>query len=71
MSELIDQTNRKLRMRYKREHNYNLEHYEERLYKEVVYDTRTSQIATRQEEHRFGNPLKKTAKGGTRIRNLT
>ena len=36
----IDKTNRKLAMRYKREHKYQVQMYEEQLYKEVVYDTR-------------------------------
>ena len=40
ITNLIDATNRKLEMKFKREHKYDLEHYEERLYKEVVYDTR-------------------------------
>ena len=56
-------------MSYKREHKYNVEMYEEKLYKEVVFDTRAD--ASEQEEHRFMNPLKKPKKGGARIRNLT
>lgn len=53
----IDETNRKLQMKYKREHKYDLKMYEEQLYKEVVYDTRLD--ATEKEEFRFMNPLKK------------
>jgi hypothetical protein len=70
MTELIDETNRKMKMKYKREHSYNLEQYEERLYKEVIYDTRGGNIPSQQEEFRAVNPLKKTNKGGTRIRNI-
>ena len=40
MTELIDKTNRQLQMKYKREHKYELQQHEERLYKEVIYDTR-------------------------------
>lgn len=45
MTSLIDQTNRKLKLKFKREHKYDLKQYEERLYKEVVYDTRARDIA--------------------------
>ena len=55
-------------MKFKREHKYNVEMYEEKLYKEVVFDTRVD--ASEQEEYRFMNPLKKPKKGGARIRNL-
>jgi hypothetical protein len=55
-------------MDFKREHRYDVEMYEEKLYKEVVFDTRVD--ASEQEEHRFMNPLKKPKKGGARIRNL-
>ena len=55
-------------MDFKREHKYDVEMYEEKLYKEVVFDTRVD--ASEQEEHRFMNPLKKPKKGGARIRNL-
>ena len=40
LSSLIDKTNRKLQMSFKREHKYQLEVYEERLYKEVMFDAR-------------------------------
>ena len=40
LSQLIADTNKKMQMRFKREHVYKLEKYEERLYKEVIYDTR-------------------------------
>jgi len=40
LSQVIAETNRKMQMRFKREHTYTLEKYEERLYKEVIYDTR-------------------------------
>lgn len=40
LTSLINETNKKLVMKYKREHKYNLEIYEEKLYKEVVYDMR-------------------------------
>ena len=48
-------------MKYKREHKYNLEMYEEQLYKEVVYDTRLD--AKEQEEFKTYNPLKKARTG--------
>ena len=60
--------NRDLKMKFKREHKYSVEMYEEKLYKEVVFDTRVD--ASEQEESRFMNPLKKPKKGGARIRNL-
>lgn len=44
LSELIEQTNAKLRMKYKREHYYDLELYEEQLYKEVVFDARPKKM---------------------------
>lgn len=31
-------------MKFKREHKYDLKQYEERLYKEVVYDTRQQNL---------------------------
>ena len=40
MTKAIDDTNRELQMKFKREHKYNVANYEEQLYKEVVYDTR-------------------------------
>jgi hypothetical protein len=70
MTHLIDQTNRKLQLKYKREHKYELQQHEERLYKEVIYDTRPQNMPRYEEEHRFMNPLKRANKGGTRIRNL-
>lgn len=70
MTNLIDETNRKLKMNYKREHKYDLQLYEERLYKEVVYDTRSKNKPQAEEEFKFMNPLKRANKGGTRIRNL-
>lgn len=63
----IDKTNRELQMKFKREHKYNMEIYEEQLYKEVVYDTREN--ATEAEEYRFMNPLKKARPGSGRVRN--
>ena len=57
-------------MKFKREHNYQLKQYEERLYKEVVYDTRKANTPTEEEEFKFMNPLKRANKGGTRIRNI-
>lgn len=57
-----------MQMRFKREHTYNLEKYEERLYKEVIYDTRPN--TDMNEERILGNPLKK-ASAPSRIRNMT
>ena len=57
-------------MKFKREHTYELKQYEERLYKEVVYDTRKANTPTEEEEFKFMNPLKRANKGGTRIRNI-
>ena len=54
-------------MSFKREHKYNLEIYEERLYKEVMYDARPSHAHG--EELQYGNPLKK-AKARNMIRNM-
>jgi len=54
-------------MRYKREHTYKLEKYEERLYKEVVYDTRPD--IQNDEVKVLQNSLKK-AKVPTKIRNF-
>jgi hypothetical protein len=42
LSELIGQTNTKLQMSFKREHKYQLKMHEEQLYKEVMFDPRTS-----------------------------
>ena len=54
-------------MRFKREHQYTLEKYEERLYKEVIYDARPN---TQMDEVKvIANPLKK-AKVPTKIRNM-
>ena len=64
----IDKTNRQLAMKFKREHKYDLNIYDEQLYKEVVYDTRVK--ATEIESHRYTNPLKKARKGGGQIRNI-
>jgi len=64
----IDKANRKLAMKYKREHKYDVKLYEEQLYKEVIYDTRID--ASEVEEFRTMNPLKKARPGGGRIRNL-
>lgn len=55
-------------MRFKREHKYETKMYEEQLYKEVVFDTRTN--ATEVEEYRSMNPLMKARGGGGRLRNL-
>ncbi len=57
-----------MQMRYKREHQYKLEKYEERLYKEVVYDTRPETIYD--EIKVSANPLKK-AKLPSKIRNMS
>jgi pyruvate-formate lyase-activating enzyme len=65
--QVIAETNRKMQMRFKREHTYTLEKYEERLYKEVIYDTRQDQYA--EEISVNVNTLKK-AKLPTRIRNI-
>lgn len=54
-------------MRYKREHEYKLEGYEERIYKEVLYDMRPDKFPD--EETILLNPLKK-ASVPHRIRNL-
>lgn len=64
----IDKTNRKLMMKFKREHKYEVAKHEEQLYKEVVYDTRID--ASEAEEQRFMNPLKKARRGSGSIRNL-
>ncbi|CDW77077.1 oligopeptidase b [Stylonychia lemnae] len=58
LNTLIGQTNKKLVMKYKREHAYKLEKYEERLYKEVFYDLRPNKNP--QEEVTIMNPLKKS-----------
>lgn len=68
LTQLIAETNRKMQMRYKREHKYSLEKYEERLYKEVVYDTRGDLPVD--EVKVLANPLKK-ARLPTKIRNMT
>ena len=65
----IDKANRKLAMKYRREHKYGVEMYEEQLYKEVVYDTRID--ATEVEEFRYMNPLKKSSPRAGKFRNLT
>ena len=70
MTKLIDKTNRALKMKIKREHTYELKQYEERLYKEVIYDTRKANTPTEEEEFKFMNPLKRANKGGTRVRNI-
>ena len=64
----IDKANRQLAMKFKREHKYDMQIYDEQLYKEVVYDTRTN--ATEAESFRYTNPLKKARKGGGQIRNI-
>ena len=64
----IDKTNRKLAMKFKREHKYDMKIYEEQLYKEVVYDTRKH--ATEVESKMYNNPLKKARGGGGQIRNI-
>ncbi len=68
LSQLIADTNKKMQMRFKREHNYKLEKYEERLYKEVIYDTRADQYA---EEIKVNVNTLKKAKMPSRIRNMT
>ena len=42
LSSLIAETNKKLQMRFKREHEYKLEQHEEQLYKEVLFDMRSN-----------------------------
>ena len=65
LTHLIDTTNRKLQMSFKREHKYNLKIYEEQLYKEVMFDARPDLDQT--EETRWNNTLKKAkASGATR-----
>jgi len=54
-------------MKYKREHEYKIEKYEERLYKEVIYDLRPEVEGF--DETVMINPLKK-AKHPSKIRNL-
>lgn len=56
-----------MQMRFKREHVYKLEKFEERLYKEVVYDTRPN--LDNEEVRLLSNPMKK-AKMPTKIRNM-
>lgn len=56
-----------MQMRFKREHQYTLEKYEERLYKEVIYDARPNMDLD--EVKVLANPLKK-AKVPTKIRNI-
>lgn len=67
LNTVISETNKKLQMRFKREHEYKLEKYEEKLYKEVVYDLRPDHNAA--EEVIVINPLKK-AKHPAKIRNI-
>jgi hypothetical protein len=67
LTQLIAETNKKMQMRFKREHEYKLEKYEERLYKEVIYDTRPQ--VDPEGEKVLGNPLKK-ARMPTKIRNV-
>ena len=54
-------------MKFKREHKYKLEKYEEKLYKEVMYDLRTDKEV--EEDINQINPLKK-ARIPTKIRNM-
>eukprot|EP00347_Sterkiella_histriomuscorum_P015569 403356530 len=68
LTSLINSTNKKLVMKYRREHQYNVEIYEERLYKEVIYDLRPNQTAD--EEVNVLTNLKK-ANVPHRIRNMT
>ena len=65
---MIADTNKKMQMRFKREHQYTLERYEERLYKEVIYDARPNMELD--EIYVVANPLKK-AKVPSKIRNIT
>ena len=67
ISKLIDKTNRELKADYKREHRYNLNMYEEQLYKEVLFDTRENAVTLDQFSH--FNPLKR-AKKTANVRNL-
>jgi hypothetical protein len=60
ISKLIDKTNRELKQDYKREHRYNLNMYEEQLYKEVLFDTRENAVMLDQFNH--FNPLKRAKK---------
>ena len=54
---MIDETNRKLRQNFKREHKYKLQPYEEQLYKEVLYDGRPKNMMDEEVNRR--NLLKK------------
>jgi hypothetical protein len=67
LSSLIEDTNRKLQMPFKREHNYSLQPFEEQLYKEVMFDARPTNLI--QEEYRLFNKHKKVT-SNTLIRNL-
>ena len=52
-------------MPFKREHKYHLEEYQERLYKDAIFDTRSGDIP--EEEDPDLNPLRKNLP--VRIRN--
>ena len=67
LSNLIDKTNRKLQLSFKREHQYNLEMFEEQLYKEVMYDARPKHLI--HEDINYTPLLKKVKKPGA-IRNM-
>lgn len=54
-------------MKFKREHKYTIEKYEEQLYKEVLYDLRPGLIGD--DDFKITNPLKK-AKYPSKIRNI-
>ena len=67
LTSAIAETNKKLQMRFKREHVYKMEVYEEQLYKEVVYDSRPNIDVSGEEEQMNG--LKKARIPST-IRNM-
>ena len=68
LTNIIGDTNRKLQMKYKREHTYQLELGQEQLYKEVMFDPRSKH--SQYEEYRLNNPLRKV-KNPRSIRNFT
>lgn len=57
LNKLINDTNKKLQMKFKREHKYELLKHEEQLYKEVMYDMRPEKAEN--DEIVSMNPLKK------------
>ena len=65
LQKLINDTNKKMQIKFKREHQYEILKHEEQLYKEVMYDMRPT---VTQDEELAMNPLKK-AKYAGKIRN--